>query len=68
MWPFLHINKHNIRTWTEVNERKTLAENLNDVPILFRQATHMGADILFFLTIRSISGGLENACACQFSS
>jgi hypothetical protein len=26
MWPFLHINKHNIRTWTEVNEWKTLAE------------------------------------------
>jgi hypothetical protein len=31
MWPFLHKNKHNTRTWTEVNERKTLAENLNDV-------------------------------------
>ena len=27
VWPFLHINRNNSQTWTEVNEWKTLAEN-----------------------------------------
>jgi len=30
------------------------------------QATNMGAN--FCWTIRSLSGSIENACACQFSS
>ena len=35
--------------------------------ISFLQATNNGADILFFLTIRSLSDAFENACAGKFS-